>query len=362
MKIKNLFFILTYFLAVILSVSGCATIPTREALPTYNINGATYLSLVSLCEARGINWEYDTLTRTVVLKKDTHKINLMVGDSLALVDGESRYLNDPVDIYQGMLVVPYKFKERIIDVLFKEYYPGRRAGPLLSRIKKIVIDAGHGGMDPGAIGRTGLREKAVTLDIAKRLANLLRQEGVSVIMTRSADTTVSLTRRVDIANNAEADLFLSIHANANRVRSLKGFEIYYLSPRADDSRRALSAAQNVALDLEGASFAGKSLSLKAILWDMIYTYNRAESVELARTVCRNIDRNLDTRILGIKGANFYVLKGVRVPAVLIETGFLSNYDEERLLRNGYHRQQIAGAIKDAISDYAQDLAMAEVNR
>ena len=343
-----------------MNFTGCATVPTREALPTYNLNGITYLPLVSLCESRGINWEYDTFTRTATLSKDLHKINLTVGDTLVLVDGNPTHLKHPVDIYQGTIVVPYKFKDQIIDSLFKEFYPARKTYALRPAFKKIVIDAGHGGGDPGAIGRSGLREKDINLDIAKRLVQLLRSSGVDVVMTRSTDKLIPLARRVEIANNAHADLFISIHTNANRVRSLSGFEVYYVSPYLDDSKRALLAAQKAKPDFDSSCFASNSLDLKAMLWDMIYTYNRAESIDLARFICKTIDRDLNIRIIGIKGARFEVLREVRMPALLIEIGFLSNYNEERMLRNTYYRQRIVESIAEGINNYAQELALTEV--
>jgi N-acetylmuramoyl-L-alanine amidase len=278
----------------------------------------------------------------------------MLGDSLVLVDSKPQYLKHPVDIYQGMIVVPLKFKEQVLDVLFsaKPITAGLRKAPL--NIKKIVIDAGHGGYDPGAIGKSGLREKDINLDIAKRLSNLFRSEGVEVVMTRSSDAFVSLTRRVEIANRSKVDLFLSIHTNSNRVRELSGFEVYYISSTADNSRRAVQSAQNAFLDFDSSCFASNSLDLKATLWDMIHTYDRAESIKLARSICQNIDRGLEVKIIGIKGAGFYVLKGPRMPAVLVEVGFLSNSLEERMLRNSYYRQKIAEGIFEGVRSYSQE--------
>ena len=363
-KIKNfkLYFTLLPFAFYLLTFLGCATVPTREALPIYNLNGVNYLPLISLCDLRNINWEYDTFAKTIILSKDAHKINLMVGDTVVLVDGIPEHLKHPIDIYQGTVVAPYAFKEQIVDALFKKFYPAPQAAAPLAKIKKIVIDAGHGRTDPGAIGRTGLREKDVVLDIAKRISNLLKSKGIEVVMTRSTDRFIPLSTRVDIANNSRADLYISIHANANRVRSLSGFEVYYVSEKVSDSRRALSAAEDAVLNLDSSCFASRSQNLKAILWDMLYTYDRAESMELARAVCRAIDRNLNTRVIGIKGGNYYVLKGVRMPAILIESGFLSNYDEERMLKNNYYRQQIASAIAEGIQSYGRDLAFSEALR
>jgi len=351
---------LIIFAFCLLNFMGCVTVPTREVLPTYNIGGVDYISLVSLCDLKGIDLKYDTFTRTINLNKEAHRIDLRVGDTLALVDGEAQHLKQPIDIYQGMVVVPYRFKTEVLDVLFKEAYPPVKAVLPLIKIKRVVIDPGHGGNDPGAIGREGLREKDINLDIAKRLNKLLRADGIEVVMTRTSDTFISLERRIAIANASQADLFISIHANANRVRSLKGLEVYYISPNVSDSQRALYFAENVALNLDKSSFGSSpSLNLKAILWDMIHTSHRAESVRLGRYVCSAVDRDLDTKVLGIKGAPFYVLKGVRMPGILIEVGFLSNYQEERLMKNAYYRQQIAESIEQGISRYGRDFTLME---
>ncbi len=361
-KNKQKFFLLvtSYCLLVALFFSGCVSVPVRETLATYDINGATYVSLASLADSKGLDFNYDTFTRVAVLKKGAHEINLWVGDTLTLVDGKAQRLAHPVDIYQGAVVVPYKFKEQVLDVLFGARVSSSKASlPPLS-IRKVIVDAGHGGKDPGTIGKvTGLREKDVVLDVAKRLSKLLRESGIEVVMTRSTDNFIPLSGRVDIANKAKADLFISVHANANRVRSLNGFEAYYVAPSVGDSKRALSAAQNAVLNLDKSCFAGNSVNLKAILWDMIYTYDRAESIELGRAICRSIGRNLDTKVIGVKSAGFYVLKGARMPAILAEIGFLSNASEERLLKNGYYRQQVAEAIAQGLEDYGRGLLLVE---
>jgi N-acetylmuramoyl-L-alanine amidase len=287
----------------------------------------------------------------------------MVGEKLVLVDGVPQHLKYPVDIYQGAVVLPYRFKEQILDSLFKERYPERAITLPSSRIRRVVIDAGHGGKDPGTIGKKGMREKDVNLDIARRLSKLLKADGIDAVMTRSTDTFISLERRVTIANNSHADLFISIHANANRVRSLNGLEVYYISPNVSDTKRALYSAQHAALNLDKSSLAqSPSLNLKATLWDMIYTSNRAESVRLSRDICRVVDYNCNTKVIGAKGAPFYVLKGAHMPAILIEAGFLSNLQEERLMRNPYYRQQIAESIEQGIQRYARDFALMEAQR
>jgi len=362
MKPKNQIILVLIACALIISLNGCGTAPVKEAFATYNIKGATYYPLIPLCELKGINWQYDTFTRIVNLSLNSHKIILKVGDDLVLVDQRAILLNHPVDIYEGTVVVPAKFKEQVIDALAKEVRgtPKRAAGFLISsRIKKVIVDAGHGGNDPGALGRTGLREKDVNLDIAKRLAVLLRAEGVNVIMTRSTDRFIPLDTRVQITNNAKADLFVSIHSNANRTRSLNGFEVYCVAAGLNDSKRVLATAKTASLNLDGASFASQSLNLKAMLWDMLYTYDRAESIQLAKEVCKSVRSSIDVRVIGVKDARYEVLRGARMPAVLVETGFMSNPNEERMLKNGYYRQKIAESILEGVRDYAQGLALTE---
>lgn len=353
---KNI--ILFSFLCLL--IAGCATVPPRElAIPSYNINGITYLPLPALCDLRNINWDYDTITKAVTLKKDSREINLLVGNSVVLIDGVPRDLKYPVDVYKGTVVVPYRFKSDIVDVLFKPAYPKEPApSQYITTIREVVIDPGHGGRDPGAIGVTGLREKDLSLDVAKRLKIILESYGLNVCLTRDYDRFVPLEERSRLANRRDADIFISIHANANRVRSLSGFEVYYISNKIDDSRRAMVSADNSDLKLDNASYDRQNVNLKATVWDIIYGQNRSESIQLARSICNFASRNLDARVLGIKGAPFYVLKWTQMPSVLVEIGFLSNSSEERLLRNGFYRQQIAEAIAEGIRSYSRDYKFA----
>jgi N-acetylmuramoyl-L-alanine amidase len=351
-----------FFLLVVLFLVGCVTVPEKENIPVYNINGVIYYPLVSLCESRGISWQYDTFTRIVVLNKGLHRINLKYGDNLVLVDQRATLLSHPVDIYEGTVVVPYDFKKDVIDVLFKGVAaPAEKKGlyPISNTIKKVVVDAGHGGNDPGAIGKTGLREKDVNLDIAKRLALLLKQEGVEVVMPRVSDAFIPLDKRVQITNNSKADLFISIHSNANRVRSLHGFEVYYVGTNVNDAKRSLTSARNSSLNLAHASLINYSTDVKAMLWDMLYNYDRAESIYLGRNICKSVGDKIDVRVIGLKDARYEVLRGAQMPALLIETGFVSNINEERMLRNGYYRQKLAEGILEGIRDYAQALAQIE---
>jgi len=362
MKITKHLKIFLACISLAVLISGCATIPTGESIATYSIGGATYYPLVILCDLRGVQMQYDPLIRTAHLSKDAQQVSLRVGDVLVLVNGNVLHLNSPIDIYQGTIAVPRQFKEQVFDVLFKPVVLGhRRAGVNKIKLNKVVIDSGHGGNDPGAIGRNGLKEKDVNLDIAKRLSSLLRAEGVATVLTRSTDKFVPLSTRVSMANHSGADLFISLHSNAARSRSLSGFEVYYVAPSVSDSKRAALTARSTALNLKDAVFSSGTGDLKVIVWDMIYANSRAESIELSRSLCKVMDSSIDANILGVKNARFAVLKGITMPGILIEVGFVSNLNEERLLRTGAYREKLAEGILEGIRNYSQDMAIVEVD-
>ena len=361
MKITKHLKIFFICICLVILISGCATLPTGENIITYSIGGVTYYPLVTLCDLRGVQMQYDALLRTVYLSKNEQRVSLRVGDVLVLVNGNARHLNYPIDVYQGTVAVPRQFKEQVFDVLFRQFVlVGRRAGAGKIKLNKVVIDPGHGGNDPGAIGRNGLREKDVNLDIAKRLSSLLRAEGVPTLLTRSTDKFIPLSKRVNIANKARADLFISIHSNANRSRSLSGFEVYYVAPSVSDSKRAALTARSTFLNLKDTVFSSDTQDLRAIVWDMIYANSRAESIELSRSLCKVMDASIDANILGVKNARFQVLKGITMPGILIEVGFVSNLNEEKLLRTGAYREKLAEGILEGIRDYSQDMALVEV--
>lgn len=304
--------------------------------------------------------QFDAFLRTAVLRKDSNQVNFRVGDALVLINDNIKQLNSPVEIYQGAILVPRQFKEQVLDPLFKPPVLSCRR-PAVGRIelRKVVIDAGHGGNDPGAIGRGGLKEKDVNLDVAKRLSLLLQAAGVQTVLSRASDRFIPLSIRVDIANKSGADLFISIHSNANPSRSLSGFEVYYVATSVSDSERAIASAKKSPLNLKNSVFASDAQDLQVIIWDMIYTNSRAESIELSRSLCKIMDSNIDANILGAKSARFQVLKGIRMPGVLVEIGFLSNLNEERLLKTSAYRKKMAEGILEGIRNYSQGMALVE---
>lgn len=219
-------------------------------------------------------------------------------------------------------------------------------------VRRIVVDAGHGGHDPGAIGPRRVREKDVTLAIARRLAKRLGAEGFHVVLTRTDDRYLALEERTAIANTARADLFVSIHANAHPRRNRSGVETYFLNV-ADDRYAARLAARENGVDLDGEEEAAR------ILTDLDAKASAGASLRLARLVQREVTAGVrarvgDVRDLGVKGALFYVLLGARMPAVLVETAFISNRDEERRLAAPSYQDEVARGIARAVSSFARD--------
>lgn len=221
-----------------------------------------------------------------------------------------------------------------------------------SPLNTIVLDAGHGGHDPGAVGPTGLQEKELVLDIAKRVARLLEERlKVRVLLSREDDRFVPLRDRTSLANRARADLFVSIHANAH-WRSTSGVETYFLSSEATDNEaRQAAARENSVIELEAPTPRAKVDMVKAILWELAQSAFQQESSRLAEIVQNSMTQSLRLPNRGVKQAGFYVLGGAAMPAVLIEIGFVTNPREERRLRNSRYRDEIARAIFAGLAEY-----------
>jgi N-acetylmuramoyl-L-alanine amidase len=214
----------------------------------------------------------------------------------------------------------------------------------------VVIDPGHGGHDPGALGLTGVREKDVVLDAGLLLRAALVQRGYRVAMTRADDTFVPLPDRVSFARAQNADLFISLHADSSPNREACGASVYTLSEHGANRAQNLMAAQNWDLDLGGGARDGV---VGDILVDLAQRETTNRSAEFAEMVIPNLRRVSPLLVSSHRNAGFFVLLAPDVPAVLIETGFLSNASDERRLDNPRERQAVAAAIAAAIDTYFQ---------
>lgn len=222
---------------------------------------------------------------------------------------------------------------------------------------RVVVDAGHGGHDSGAVGLHG-EEKEIALDVARRVARELEALGFEAVLTRDDDVFVPLERRALAASAPSADLFVSIHANASTSRSLRGFEVYSLSEEADDDSIAMRRAETSAPFFRTAD-ADPSTGLKAVLWDLRHAENRRESIRLARHVADAAGGSALAATRRLRSAQFYVLKWAECPAVLVETGYVSNADDARLLRSPLYRRRMARAIALGLAAYRDEFERTE---
>lgn len=242
--------------------------------------------------------------------------------------------------------------------------PGGEAPLSLARqlglgVRRIVIDPGHGGKDPGAISPTGIKEKDLTLRISRLLAAELRRQGSEVHLTRDRDVFLALEERTAIANSKDADLFISVHVNSAPNRQARGVETYVLDMLASDDEAMRVAAR------ENASSARSFSDLQGIIQQLLNHTKLQESIQLAehvhQTTVTTLRRAYDGRISdrGVRRAPFVVLVGARMPAVLVEVGFMSNPEEERLLTDEQYLNRLAQGIAAGIGEYADNLSLAE---
>jgi N-acetylmuramoyl-L-alanine amidase len=231
----------------------------------------------------------------------------------------------------------------------------------LSPVRVIVIDPGHGGKDVGAVGRRGTLEKDVNLSVAKVLAKALKKEGrYEVHLTRTTDEFISLPDRAEFANKLKADLFISLHCNASLKADSNGFEVYFLSERAtDDAAAAVARRENASLELDGPAGKAKA-QVKQLLWSLAKTEDLNESSEMAALISGHARKNLDVTGRGVKQAGFYVLKWVRMPAVLVESAFITNPREEKKLRSPGFLDDLVATVINGVRDYEKRKVQARV--
>lgn len=227
-------------------------------------------------------------------------------------------------------------------------------GKSLYEIKTVVIDAGHGGKDPGAIGPKGLKEKDITLHVAKRLGKILKERnGIEIIYTRDRDKFVPLNERTELANAKKAELFISIHTNASKRRNTRGLETYFLNWTNDRDATKVAAREN---KVSVRKMQKMQNELQFILQDLARDNKRKESMRLAQSVQNSMVTSLKKKYsrikdLGVKYALFYVLVGAEMPSILVEVSFVSNHEEERRLSTEQYKNRIADAIALGINSY-----------
>ncbi len=255
-----------------------------------------------------------------------------------------------------------QYGHRLVVDLFPSAAKGKKAAKKIVKSVNdngprdivIAIDAGHGGEDPGARGKRGTYEKNVVLAIARKLSALVKKEpGMKPVMIRTGDYYLGLRKRMKLARDSRADLFISIHADAFRDSRVRGSSVYTLSRRGASSEAArwLAKRENSADLVGGVTLEDKDEVLASVLLDLSQTATQQASHQVAHEVFGQLKRQGKTHKNSVQKAGFMVLKSPDVPSVLVETAFISNPTEERNLNDPAHQRRLAGAMMSGIRNY-----------
>jgi N-acetylmuramoyl-L-alanine amidase len=276
------------------------------------------------------------------------------------LESAKRAYEEIVRAYPGSDMYPVA-RARLVDLLSGDWKKSVTASrdedkQKLAAANKplIVIDPGHGGEDYGGVGVAGLLEKDVTLSIAFALEKMLTTRlGAVVRLTRRRDVFVPLMDRTSLANDFEADLFISLHTNASAKKNLNGFEVYYLDNSGDKSSRTLAERENASVRFEGPQG-----DLQYMLSDLIQNAKLEDSVMLANIIHRSVQQNVEAEVpgmkfLGVKRAPFYVLVGAHMPCVLVEMFFLDNPNDGEHLADPRFRNSVAEGIFAGVRDFLE---------
>jgi N-acetylmuramoyl-L-alanine amidase len=368
---------------LVLSFLFCIAVPalpSSESITIIRVNDGEFLPLDELIPRSGLEHSFDMISQKGKLYRKSHYAVYGVGLSVALVDGTLHKSSAEVRRQGGRVLIPLDTGELMIQSLNPELRLTRKDGMLIverrideekvhdrkiekkrpgagDRISFIVIDPGHGGKDPGAVGTGGLREKDITLKTARYLEKKIRTElpNVRVFMTRGDDRFVELSGRTEFANRLlkknENGIFLSIHVNSSLSSRISGFETYFLSqnPTNEEARNTAALENNVVI-LEDRSKRKKGHDdVDYIEAMMITTQIQKESSALAGSIQEGMSKkNRTFGARGVKKADFFVLRGVLMPAALVEIGYISNKKESQYLKKESHREVVAEGISQGV--------------
>ena len=342
-----IFRVLIYFL-MILTLHGCGGKPV--VAPTLPMG----IPLDDVCRRYHVTWQWDGVTQVVMMEYRGNISKAIVGSSTVLIGQQQINLSSPLRRENSTIYVPEDFESKVLAP-FGVPVAGLSPVESSSRAHVIVIDAGHGGKDRGTMALYGMDEKDIVLDVAKRLRMLLESAGLKVIMTRDTDDFISLPERTIIAARSGADLFVSIHVNSNQDHAVSGLLVYYIDTIG---RRELTEEQRIENEhtfLQSLN-AKDSPTVQAIVTDMMDTLKTTQSQKLAKLIVREAreESGVKVRGNGIRLCRFFVVRNTLIPAVLVETGFLSNHLERNKLISSVYRQKMAEIIARGVLDYANE--------
>ena len=337
-------------LSVLIFLSSCTTLETITPYKSVEL-----IPLKYFCQENNLKYSYTPFYEEIKLEGKNFLAYIKTGYNYAMVNGEVIDLQKKVGYFNGNVQVPsslkVKAKTRRSPVKMPKVLRKKRY------IRRVVIDAGHGGKDPGAISKRGVREKKINLRVAKYLYEQLRKKGYKVYMTRNTDEFISLQGRTDFTKKKNADLFISIHSNAIGKSSIRGLEVYYVSSNYTDRQARELAKSEKMGDIKNLRNA--SYDVRQKVGKLLNKENRRYTLEFSSTILKTAER-MGIKTRSAKGAPFYVLKNNICPAVLVELGYLTNPKEERLLTLPLYQKQLASCLSFAVDKL--DNYMAKTSR
>ncbi|HPF05307.1 MAG TPA: N-acetylmuramoyl-L-alanine amidase [Spirochaetota bacterium] len=373
-------FNLAVVLILLLSLTGAAA---ERSIQVEKINGLPYVSLNRLITTFGIESSFDPVFQKGRLYYKTHYLVYKTGYASIIID--NRLINEsyPVIRMNGGIYIPKGTALLIAGTFFSNSNITEKNGKIViseapapeikekiinlkekkGKIGFIIIDPGHGGKDPGAIGKGGLKEKTINLQVARKVESKLKKNlaGLKIKLTRKNDRFIELAERAEIANRELRKdvngLFVSIHVNASISSRISGFETYFLSqnPTNEEARKTATLENNViVLENEGKG-KHKYNDLEYMEALMLTTQIQKESSILADTIQKNLDKKItEFKSRGVHKADFYVLRGALMPAVLIEIGFITHKKEAEQLKKNAYQEKIAEGISNGILKFIDE--------
>ena len=343
--------------------------------PSYTLSYGDKQLIVNLSNTNGISSVVPALANGALIKRIMQiqeggvlKINNILGSAIDAIEKNQIMVLEPNGDNDYRLVIDFAAGsgKGITNTRTETTNPTTKAGTTTvattqqkTNTKKhiIVIDAGHGGKDPGCIGKGGTQEKTIVLSVAKKLKNKLDAAGYKTFLTRSTDVYLKLAERAEIAEKKHADLFISLHANANPSRDMKGYSISTLSEKAsDEEAQKLAESENAADKIDVSGFEKFSKEIRVALSSLQQHAVAELSEEYANGCAKSFNRASIEQQKGpaVRHAPFAVLRST-VPGALIELGHLSNKNEEKLLKSDAHQNKLVDAIVNSVNSYDFDV-------
>ncbi len=365
-KIKTLLITLA-LLAISLSAFADIKVMLKKenlalTLPTSRVNGGEFVDFDALNKVFNSIFKQERSDHRLYLYLNGEQFIFLVNSAYYTFGNDTFNMHVPCFRQGVKYYLPTSFVTESLPAHFPQDMEYKGSTLYITRpkdrsVKVIVLDPGHGGNDPGAVGKTKkLKEKDVNLDVCLKLKALLEADknlNLKVLITRSDDRFITLKNRTAFANDNDADIFVSIHTNASNGRAAKGVETFYLSTAQTSDARAVEAMENnVVEEFEGGKSAVEKYSdINFILSDLVQTEHLEHSNNMALLIQQNLVAGTRSMDRGVKQANFYVLRGAFMPAVLIELGFITNADEEALLATDLYRERLARTIYEGLKRF-----------